>query len=215
MLQIMRGMVVLFVVAGACAALTGCWEKEASTTTEDADSAARKQAADLIRRQAFATHHDRCVELFVKAEGLGVSRMPTLTHQLRDYPRSLSLPAEADALTQPPPGVPLPEAAASQWLMQKVELVGLLNHEKPGVYPAAGMMGRGFGGRDRLRDLDEFEQGALAELQKGEHVLMAESGGTVRVLGAIRARQACVKCHEKPEGTLLGALSYAFEPAKQ
>jgi hypothetical protein len=213
MLQFTRGLGVLFVAAGACAALTGCWEKEADSTSEEVESAAHKQAAALARRQAFVSHHERCVEMFVKADGLGVRRMPTLTHNLRDYPRSLSLPAEADAPAQPPPGVPLPEAAAN-WLMQKVELVGLLNHEKPGVYPAEGKMGSRFK-RPRTRDLDEFEQTALAELQKGEHVMLAESNGTIRVLGAIRARQACVKCHEKPEGTLLGALSYVFEPAKQ
>jgi hypothetical protein len=213
MLQFTRGLGLLFVAAGACAALTGCWEKEGDSTAEEAESAARQQAAALVRRQAFASHHERCVETFVKAEGFGRSRMPTLTHRPGDYPRSLSLPAEAAVPTQPPPGAPLPEAAAN-WLMQKVELVGLLKSEKPGVYPAEGKMGDRFK-RPRTRDLDEFELTALAELQKGEHVMLAESGGTIRVLGAIRTRQACVKCHDKPEGTLLGALTYVFEPAKQ
>ena len=84
----------------------------------------------------FVAHHDRCVELFVKADGFGGFRMPRLTHQHEDYPYSLALPAEADVPSPPRPGMPSAEPTASAWLMKSVELVGLLKTDRPGVHPA-------------------------------------------------------------------------------
>jgi len=208
MMRLLRGLGVLL-FAGACLASLGCWDTE----EEGREEAVKPQpvptdAAAVLRERAFAAYHDRCVELFVKAEDFGVRRMPTVTHRLRDYPRSLQLPSE------PRPGTPSPEAATSTWLMQKVELVSLLKHGEPGVYPAEGKMGSGLR-RPKVRDLDEFEKRALADLQEGEQVRLTEASGTVRLLGALRARSDCLKCHsDKKEGDLLGALSYAFEQAK-
>src|SRR5215208_4961360 len=119
MLRLLRGVGVLL-FAGACLASLGCWETEGATPDEGVKPQPQPtDAAALLREQAFAEHHDRCVEVFVKADGFGESRMPRLTHRPSDYPRSLQLPA------QPRPGT-APEPAASTWLMQKVELVSLM-----------------------------------------------------------------------------------------
>src|SRR5262245_35511949 len=102
----MRG-VGLLVFAGACLALLGCWETESDrpkTTSQPKPNVGLEEAAMLLREKHFAAHHDRCVEVFVKAENVfGHERMPRLSHRHDDYPKSLDLPAEAD-----PPDVSLP-----------------------------------------------------------------------------------------------------------
>jgi hypothetical protein len=193
-------------IVGACVALTGCWEKE---TKEDSPAPAPAGLAG-VREEILRGHHDRCVETFVKAEGFGVYRMPSLTHRPATFPKSLYLPFDENLPDDLPPGQPRPEPQTA-WMMDKVELVGLLNNEQPGVYPADGAMGLGRT-RRKIRDLDDFEQRMLTALKNGDELKVKESAEQIRVLGAIRARQDCMKCHDKPEGTLLGAFSYVFKP---
>ena len=61
-----------------------------------------------------------------------------------------------------------------------------------------------------VRPLDGFEQRSLARLVEGDDVVVHESTGRLRLLGAIRAVQQCLACHEGPRGALLGAFSYRF-----
>jgi hypothetical protein len=39
------------------------------------------------------------------------------------------------------------------------------------------------------------------------------TGGTMRVLGALRALRQCVSCHDAERGDLLGALTYELRRA--
>jgi hypothetical protein len=194
-------------LVGACVALTGCWEKESKEETTAPPAPPGLAAA---REQILRGHHDRCVEAFVKAEGFGRERMPRLTHRPAGYPKSLYLPFDQEAPDDLPPGQPRPEPQTT-WVMEKVELVGLLSKDAPGVYPAEGGMGLAFQ-RRKTRDLDDFERQTLATLKDGEEMKVKESSDHIRVLGAIRARLDCMRCHDKPEGTLIGAFSYVFKP---
>lgn len=67
---------------------------------------------------------------------------------------------------------------------------------------------------DEIRALDAFEKAALPRLQSGE-TLVAEpaENGTLRMLGALRASESCINCHEGASvGSLLGAFSYVLTP---
>jgi hypothetical protein len=213
MSHIRRGLLGLLV--GACAAL-GCWEKEkdANEAPPDDPAAARLRAAAAERTGLLRGHHDRSVDQFVKTEGFGGQRLGILvrhSHQPPNLPPSLHLPPGVPELSELPPGHPLPENP-TPWLMENVELVSLLKHDRPGVYPATGLGMGNFQMKKQTRDLDDFERSALAKLRDGEDLQVKESPDQIRVLGAIRARQECAKCHDKPAGTLLGAFSYVFKP---
>ena len=59
------------------------------------------------------------------------------------------------------------------------------------------------------RKLDEFETAALTKLRDGADVVVQTGEQEMRVLGAVRARTDCLKCHaEAKEGTMLGAFTY-------
>jgi len=61
------------------------------------------------------------------------------------------------------------------------------------------------------RATDSFEGYALTQLRKGEAVVRWERPGFMRAMGAIRANEVCLRCHEVKAGDLLGAFTYEFE----
>jgi hypothetical protein len=62
-----------------------------------------------------------------------------------------------------------------------------------------------------IRALDLFEMAGAAELQQGKDIFLRHKGSVVRMLGALRAGDQCLRCHAEAEkGELLGALSYTF-----
>ena len=75
-----------------------------------------------------------------------------------------------------------------------------------------------------VRPITAAETSAIAELREGAHLVRQETtikAGTpngiadvaaLRVVGALRAKATCARCHECPEGTLLGAFSYTLMP---
>ncbi|MGL4512840.1 MAG: hypothetical protein ACRCT8_07090 [Lacipirellulaceae bacterium] len=94
----------------------------------------------------------------------------------------------------------------------RLNLVSLLLNKAPVVYVS-----------DRLPDmeelrgaptrpLDDFERDALVKLRGPEDVVVVETphadGKHVRMLGAVRAGESCLVCHETQRGALLGAFSY-------
>jgi hypothetical protein len=205
-----RGFAALLVGCG----LIGCQEK--TSTNDPNPPTVERPSVTPTRTDArdgqLKAHHDRCVDLFVKTEGNGFSRMIVLSHVSPDYPKSLDLPPEQPELDAA--GNPLPPRPVT-WVMEKVELVSMLKQEKAGVYPARGMGGRRpvLPSGVKLRDMDAFEQQALAQLQGGEEIQVSASPGEMRMLGAIRARTECAGCHkDKPVGTLLGAFTYVLKP---
>ena len=100
-----------------------------------------------------------------------------------------------------------------RWRTERVELLGTAKHAAPVVY--AEMLLPGMHGAKNLtpRQLDEFEEAGLAALQHGDDLATLPDGESgLRMLGSIRAMRNCMSCHEVPQGTLLGALSYRLRP---
>lgn len=92
-----------------------------------------------------------------------------------------------------------------------VELVGLLMAESPRVYQTKNFPTMTEAKESPTRPLDAFESWGLAEIAKGHStVAMKRRDGTaIRMVGAIRANDSCVKCHGCQPGDLLGMMSYS------
>ena len=63
-------------------------------------------------------------------------------------------------------------------------------------------------GNTPSRALDAFEAFALTKIQKGSNLIKMENGHQIRAVGAIRAAQTCLRCHDGNVGELLGAFTY-------
>jgi hypothetical protein len=106
------------------------------------------------------------------------------------------------------PPKPGKEADAAHWRIESLDLVSLLKHPEPVAY-----VSKHLPRMDELRDaptrpLDEFEAERLPNVRAGEEISAAYGPRRIRLLGAIRARDACLKCHSVDPGELLGAFSY-------
>ena len=97
------------------------------------------------------------------------------------------------------------------WKIMRLELVGLLLEDQPRVYVTAAL--------PRMQDIrdvptrspDAFETAGLEKLRGGEELFIRDMADGVRMLGAIRSAQQCIKCHGGERGALLGALSYGLQ----
>jgi hypothetical protein len=58
------------------------------------------------------------------------------------------------------------------------------------------------------RTPDTWETKELEELKKGKELLVEGTPQSVRMLGAVRAGDKCLKCHAVSQGDLLGAFTY-------
>ncbi len=63
----------------------------------------------------------------------------------------------------------------------------------------------------KTRELTPFESAALVEIRKGSDTIFHKTDSELRVLGVIRARQACLECHNVEVGAMLGAFTYRLE----
>jgi hypothetical protein len=105
---------------------------------------------------------------------------------------------------------PRPDGAAAEgrWRVENLELISLLRHAEPVAY-----LSRNLPRMDELRDaptrpLDDFERARLEQLRAGRDLSAASAPRRIRMLGAICARNSCLKCHSADTGDLLGAFSY-------
>jgi hypothetical protein len=111
-----------------------------------------------------------------------------------------------------------------RWAVRKVELVGLLMHDVPVVYlnPEGKLPAMKAAKEAGTRELTEFESNGLKDLAAGkEFVSVDATTNHLRMVGAIRMADACMKCHDGKRGDLLGAFSYdlvrdpAFVPVQK
>ncbi len=100
--------------------------------------------------------------------------------------------------------------APGSWRFRKLELVSLLKHSKPAVYVSANLPRMSDLHNAPTRPLDAFESAALPRLAKDDLVVHS-TDDRLRVLGSIRAAEACLACHAKKQGDLLGAFSYHLD----
>jgi hypothetical protein len=134
--------------------------------------------------------HDSYVKRFISAEGFGISRM--MTPHMRDISGMLDL-------------------GRTRYNIESIELIGLLQQPKPTVYvPAAHDFGLKLS--TGQRPPTDFETSALASLRTGRDMVSQDSAGALRCIGAVRAADACLSCHEdKKRGALLGAFTYRLK----
>jgi hypothetical protein len=64
------------------------------------------------------------------------------------------------------------------------------------------------------RALNEFEAVALPQLETQRDTVIKETVEGAIMLGAVRAGNDCLQCHNGPRGRLLGAFSYEFRELK-
>ncbi|MBN9518748.1 hypothetical protein J0H58_09550 [bacterium] len=102
---------------------------------------------------------------------------------------------------------------ASEWKVERVELVGLLRHADPVVYQSERLPAMADVKDAPTRSLDAFEIAGLKAIRRGEDGFAGRRGDEVRFVGAVRSANACVGCHGGERGDLLGAFSYRLRPA--
>ncbi len=111
---------------------------------------------------------------------------------------------------QPVPGRP------DSWEVVRLDLVSLWLNDPPAVYDSDNLPRMGELGSAPTRALDSFETAALKHIATLNAVLQTQfSPGSIRVLGAIRASNACLECHDVRRDHLLGAFSYELRQVDQ
>jgi hypothetical protein len=96
------------------------------------------------------------------------------------------------------------------WKITRIELVGLLLEDRPRVYVTETL--------PRMQDMrgvptrspDAFESAGLERLLGGDELYIRDLADGIRMLGAIRSAQQCIKCHGGERGALLGTFSYGL-----
>ncbi|MFO0799751.1 MAG: hypothetical protein U0804_19950 [Gemmataceae bacterium] len=146
------------------------------------------------RKAARSLHADGLLD-FVNAEGWGYARP--------DRRAAGFLP---HAFSRVPEG--------REWRAVRVELVGLLKHAEPVVYPSDRLPAMADLKDAPTRAPDAFEAAGVAAIRRGEAGFVGRRGDEVRYVGAVRSAEACVTCHGGERGDLLGAFSYRLRPAR-
>ena len=138
--------------------------------------------------------HDSYVKRFVSVEGFGFTRM--MTPHMRDTTGVLDL-------------------GRTRYAIETIELVGLLQRPEPRVYVPASH-GRGLESSAGQRTPTRFETSALASFRTGRDMASQSDSGALRCIGAVRAAEACLRCHEdRKAGDLLGAFTYRLKALPQ
>jgi len=138
--------------------------------------------------------HDSYVKRFVSAEGFGMSRM--LTPHMRDTSGVLDL-------------------GRTRYSIESIELVGLLQQPQPMVYLPA-LHNSGPKASIGQRAPTTFEASAIASFRAGKGMASQSEPGALRCIGAVRATNACLSCHEdRKAGDLLGAFTYRLKALPQ
>jgi hypothetical protein len=100
---------------------------------------------------------------------------------------------------------------SKEWQVQRLELVGLLMHAEPVVYVSDELPRMEKLRKVPTRPLNNFEVAGIKRLQQGDSLFIRETTESIRMLGAVRSIEQCVKCHGGERGDLLGAFSYRLQ----
>lgn len=155
-------------------------------------------------KRALSTFHAATAYEFARPDdwGLVVSKKEVAGfrgHQLADTP-------QREERTRTVAGQKKP---TERWVVRKLDLIGLLMHDEPVAYVTEGLPSMKAAKDAQTRELETFEKDALKTLAGGEATVVTESTTNhIRMVGAIRMAEACLKCHEGKRGDLLGAFSY-------
>jgi hypothetical protein len=94
------------------------------------------------------------------------------------------------------------------WVVERIELIGTLQHESPRVYLSENLPRMDELSKHEVRVPDEFETAGMARLTSGDDLYVRQFDQRVRMVGAIRNTKQCLTCHRGQRGDLLGAFSY-------
>lgn len=189
-----------------------------------------------LERQNLVSIHRSMVEVFVDRPGFGFRRMirpytdvitapkPPMSNDQGSFDKEASQPKVdkeknpgkdkdahftfQDLIGERMQGIPIDEN--EQWILKKVQLVGLTKNPTPIVYDTAEVPGMKGMKEIPTRELDAFEKKALEALQSGDNLSVERKGASMRAMGPIYAGKQCLACHDKP-GEMLGAFTYSFE----
>ncbi|MBL8891831.1 MAG: hypothetical protein JNL67_17785 [Planctomycetaceae bacterium] len=102
--------------------------------------------------------------------------------------------------------------APKTYTLERLELIGLLLHEGPVVYVTHDLpdMSTISSGEITTRAMSSFESDALVRILGGESLVVENEGENLRMVGALRAIDQCIDCHQVKSGELLGAFSYEY-----
>jgi hypothetical protein len=103
---------------------------------------------------------------------------------------------------------PAARGEAPAYRLERLELVSLLKHERPGVYVTENLPRMDELVDVPIRPLNVIEANGLRRLWQGDDLVSTETIGGLRVLGSLRAGKQCLTCHDARRGDLLGAFSY-------
>src|SRR6185436_11503049 len=139
--------------------------------------------------------HDTYTRRFANARGFGLARMPQ--------------PAMSDRS-----GVF--DTGRIRYALDSIELVGLLKGSVPVAYVPGPHTERPSAADFKGRPLTEVENAAIAAFRQGRGIVStSDASGALLCVGALRARESCVGCHQdKKAGDLLGAFSYRLRENK-
>lgn len=106
------------------------------------------------------------------------------------------------------------KSKSGDWTVAKLELISLLRHPEPRVYVSSRLPRMEELKAAQTRPLDSFEARTLPRLKAAHDIVHEEGANQVRMLGAVRASQSCLQCHNVTRGDLLGAFSYELRRTK-
>jgi hypothetical protein len=136
----------------------------------------------------YTQMHDYFVNGFVNTEGRGLSRMVTP----RDLSRYNTLYVE---------GI--------DWHIGNVQLISVPKVGEPFAYDTPADATKKTIKNSPCRPLNDGETTALAALKSGKQAVMVEDRNRSLLVGAVRASESCLKCHDDAKkGDLLGAFTY-------
>ncbi len=101
----------------------------------------------------------------------------------------------------------------SNWIVERIELISLLKHSPPVAYVTDTLPIMDELTNVPTRPLNPFEARSLEQLRTQEDITIDDRGHYIRMVGSLRASSDCLKCHDVPRGTLLGAFSYRLRAA--
>ncbi len=99
---------------------------------------------------------------------------------------------------------------AAPLTIRAIELVSLLMNGEPVVYMSDNLPSMKEARTAPKRPLNAFESAGLEKLYAGDELFLRETTEGLRMLGAVRSVEQCVKCHGGERGDLLGAFSYSL-----
>jgi len=137
--------------------------------------------------------HAYFVDRFLESEGNGISRVYQPPMSIRESMR-------------------LRITSRETYSLDSFDLIGVGKHPDPVAF--LGRHHESVAMLRQTRPLTSFESRAVAELIAGEDVAVEANQAGRFVVGALRAKEDCLKCHGGKTGDVLGALSYRLTPAE-